>query len=182
MRARCDPSPRLFLTILKSREQGSPRLGLTPGERRGILSLTRIWGASLRRVPKHPTRRRRRERSKTPGSIRVLIADDHRLFLDGITGLLKRRGFAVVGVAADGEEAVAAARATQPDVALLDVAMPKVSGLDATRALLTDSPGTAVVLVTGRDDQAIVLEGMALGVRGFVFKSVATEELVDAIR
>jgi DNA-binding NarL/FixJ family response regulator len=112
----------------------------------------------------------------------VLIADDHRLFLDGISGLLKRRGFDIVGVAADGEEAVAVARATQPDVALLDVAMPKRSGLDATRALLVEAPGTAVVLVTGRDDQAVVLQGMALGVRGFVVKSGVTEELVDAIR
>src|SRR2546425_2868332 len=98
----------------------------------------------VRRVSKHPTRRRPPGGDELRRLIRVLIADDHRLFLDGITGLLKQRGFAVVGVAVDGDEAVAVARATQPDVALLDVAMPKRSGLDAARALLTDSPGTAV--------------------------------------
>jgi DNA-binding NarL/FixJ family response regulator len=135
----------------------------------------------LRRVP------RRRSRKRPPGGgtsrrpIRVLIADDHRLFLEGVTGLLKRQGFTIVGVAVDGDEAVTVACATQPDVALLDVAMPKRSGLDVARALLTDSPGTAVVLMTGQEDQAIVLEGMTLGVRGFVVKTVATEELVDAI-
>jgi DNA-binding NarL/FixJ family response regulator len=135
----------------------------------------------LRRVPKHPTRKRSAGGGESRGSIRVLIADDHRLFLDGITGLLQRQGFTIVGVAVDGEEAVALARATQPDVALLDVAMPKRSGLDVARALLTDSPSTAVVLVTGGEDQAAVLEGMALGVRGFLVKSVATEELVEAV-
>src|SRR5438045_3604666 len=86
---------------------------------------------------------------------------------------------ALPSITAPGPSSPPAKRATSAPV---DVAMPKRSGLDATRALPTECPGRAVVLVTGRDDQAVVLEGMALGVRGFVVKSVAPEEFVDAIR
>jgi DNA-binding NarL/FixJ family response regulator len=116
------------------------------------------------------------------GGLRVVIADDHRMFLDAVSRLLTRRGFAVVGVAADGEEAVRIVTATQPDVAILDLIMPSLNGLDAARALLTTASETAVVLVTGSGDLGFVLEGMTLGVRGFVVKTAAVEELFDAVK
>ncbi len=115
-------------------------------------------------------------------AICVVLADDHLLFREATRGLLQRHGFAVVGVASDGEEAVRVSRATRPHVVVLDVVMPKLSGLAAARELLAGAPETAVVLVTGSADLGFVLEGMALGVRGFVVKTAAPDELFGAIR
>jgi DNA-binding NarL/FixJ family response regulator len=120
--------------------------------------------------------------SKRRRSYRVLVADDHRLFLAAVHGLLERRGFQVVALATDGQEAVRLAEATRPDVAVLDVIMPTLGGLDVVRRLHHVSPRTGVVLVTGGIDLGFALEGMALGVRGFVVKSAAPQELFDAIR
>jgi len=119
------------------------------------------------------TRRRR---------IRVVIADDEVLVLEAMRALLQRRGFAVVGLARDGDEAVRVAHVTRPDVVVLDVVMPKRNGLDAARMLLTASPTSALVLLTGRADHGFVLEGMTLGVHGFVEKGAAAAELVAAIQ
>ena len=124
------------------------------------------------------------QRSPRPGRapaqaaprLRVVIADDHRILVDALRSALTRRGLDVVGVALDG---TAAAR---PDVAILDVLMPKVGGLDAARDAITRAPDTAVVLITGGGDLGFVLEGMAIGVRGFVVKSAAIEELQAAIK
>jgi len=114
--------------------------------------------------------------------VRVVIADDHRMFLEAVSRLLTRRGFAIVGLAPDGEEAVGIIAKTLPDVAVLDLIMPKLDGLDTARALLTRAPRTAVVLLTGSGDLGFVLEGMTLGVRGFVTKTAAIEELFDAVK
>ena len=112
----------------------------------------------------------------------MVVADDHLLFLEAIGTLLTQRGFAVVGLARDGEEAVRVARATRPDVVVLDALMPKRSGLDAARGLLNDTRLPAVVLVTGAANHDLVMEGMALGVHGFVDKAAAAVELFDAIQ
>ena len=114
--------------------------------------------------------------------LRLVVADDHKILLEAVRAFLTRRGFAVVGVALDGAEAVRVAAETRPDVAVIDLVMPRLHGLDVTRALLTKSPKTAVVLLTGSGDLGFVLEGMTLGVRGFVVKNSALEELCDAIK
>ena len=126
----------------------------------------------MRRILKQRPRRR----------LRVLIADDHRLFLEAIHRLLRRHGFKVVALASDGPEAVRLAQTTRPDIAVLDVMMPTLGGMDVTRRLLDVAPDTGVVLVTGGTDLRFVLEGMTLGVRGFVVKTAPAEEFFDAIR
>ena len=124
----------------------------------------------------------RRQSSRARQSIRVLIADDHHLFLEAIHRLLEHHRFEVVAVAADGPDAVRLAQDTRPDVAVLDVLMPTLGGLDVARQLIGVTPNTHVVLVTGSSDLGFVLEGMALGVRGFVVKTGVASELFDAIR
>ena len=114
--------------------------------------------------------------------VRLMIADDHQMFLEAMKVLLARRGFLVVGVASDGEEALRVVNATRPDVAILDVLMPKLSGLDAARQLLRAAPNTAVVLLTGSGDLGFVFEGMMLGVRGFVVKTAAIDDLVNCVK
>jgi len=125
---------------------------------------------------------RRRPPGRVHRPIRVVIADDEALVLEGMRALLERSGFAVVGVARDGDEAVRVAQVTRPDVVVLDVVMPKRNGLDAARVLLTASATSALVLMTGRADHGFVLEGMTLGVHGFVEKGGAAAELVAAIQ
>lgn len=87
-----------------------------------------------------------------------------------------------MGLATDGEEAVRLGRAKRPDVAVLDLLMPKLTGLDVARMLLTATPATVVVLVTGSADLGFVLEAMTLGVRGFVVKTSAADELFEAVK
>jgi two-component system, NarL family, nitrate/nitrite response regulator NarL len=115
--------------------------------------------------------------------IRVAIADDHPILREGLRRLLEDEGgFEVVGQASDGLEAVRLARETQPDVLLLDLAMPRASGLDALRELSASGAGPKVLLLTVAIDDAQVMEALELGARGVVLKEAATELLFKAIR
>ena len=113
---------------------------------------------------------------------RLLIADDHQLFRDGIKALLPPGEFEVVAESADGQETIRLARRLQPDVALLDVSMPSLNGVDAARELLRVSPGSRVVLLTMHKDNAYLVEALRAGVRGYVLKSQPTAELLHALR
>ncbi len=115
---------------------------------------------------------------------RVLIADDQALVRDGFRMILEAEdGFEVVGEAADGLEAVLAARETGPDVILMDVRMPSVDGLEATRKLLERGESTARVLIlTTFDLDEYVYDALRAGASGFLLKDTPPEELVDAIR
>jgi DNA-binding NarL/FixJ family response regulator len=115
---------------------------------------------------------------------RVLIADDQALVRDGFRMILEaEEGFEIVGEAADGLEAVLAARETSPDVILMDVRMPKVDGLEATRKLLERSETAARVLIlTTFDLDEYVYEALRAGASGFLLKDTPPEELVEAIR
>lgn len=111
----------------------------------------------------------------------VLLADDHNLVREGVRALLERENFDVVAEAADGQEAVRLAESTQPDIAVLDVAMPLLNGIDAGREILRVSPKTRFLLLTAHTEEHHVLEALRAGARGCVTKTQAAEQLVHAI-
>jgi DNA-binding NarL/FixJ family response regulator len=112
----------------------------------------------------------------------VLIADDHPLIRQGLKTLLEQHGFTVVGEAADGREATQLAQELEPDVAVLDLAMPLLNGLDAAREIIRASRRTKAILVTVHTADQYVLEALQAGIRGYVLKSQATAQLVQAIQ
>ncbi len=118
------------------------------------------------------------------GHIRVLIADDQTLVRNGLRMVLEiEPDLELVGEAADGLEAVRLARDTEPDVVLMDVRMPTMDGIEATRRLLGGGPGpTRVLILTTFDLDEYVYEALHAGASGFVLKDIPPEELVEAIR
>lgn len=116
-------------------------------------------------------------------SIRVVIADDHPVFRDGLRGILASvEDVEVVGEAATGEEAVAAVNTHQPDVVVMDLHMPDLNGIEATRRILHDSPHVGVVVLTMFEDDASVFAAMRAGARGYLLKGADKEEIVRAIQ
>ena len=116
-------------------------------------------------------------------SIQVLIADDHELFRDGLrTLLLAASDMRLVGEAETGEEAIALAAQWQPDVVLMDIQMPGINGMDATRQIVNTSPHIAVLMVTMFDDDHSVFTAMRAGARGYVLKGAKHEDMLRAIR
>jgi two-component system, NarL family, nitrate/nitrite response regulator NarL len=116
------------------------------------------------------------------GRIRLLIADDERLFREGLRVLLETEpGFEVVGYAADGAETIQLAKQLNPDVLLLDVAMPRMGGLDTLRALKVNRVQVKTILVTGSIDRTEVLNALQLGAHGVVLKGAAPELLFKSI-
>ncbi len=114
--------------------------------------------------------------------IRVLLADDHTLFRKGIRIILEQmEDVKVEGEAASGQEAVALAQELVPDVILMDIKMPEISGIEATREILQENPHIGVILVTMFDDPESVFAGMRAGARGYVLKEAEPEELRRAI-
>jgi DNA-binding NarL/FixJ family response regulator len=114
------------------------------------------------------------------GRVRIAIADDHHMFREGLRRLLESEArFAVVAEAADGVDAIRIARETTPDVLLLDVAMPRLGGVEALASLPTDS--TKVLLLTAGIDPNDLLRAIQLGARGVVLKESATRLLIDGI-
>ena len=114
--------------------------------------------------------------------MRVLIADDHALFRDGVRSLLEARGVEVVGEAANGQAAVDAARRLAPDVVLMDLRMPGLSGLDMLRSLSASQSKCRSVLLTAIVRDSEVMEAVKLGVRGIVLKESAPEVLIECVR
>jgi DNA-binding NarL/FixJ family response regulator len=113
---------------------------------------------------------------------RILLADDHRIIRGGLRALLEIEGFAVVGEASNGHEAVRLTRTLRPAVSVLDVTMPQLNGLDAARAIRQASPTTRTVLLTMHAEDRDVCEALEAGVRGYVLYSQASADLVQAIR
>jgi two-component system NarL family response regulator len=115
--------------------------------------------------------------------IRVLIVDDHALFRRGIAMVLEQeKDFELVGEAGDGAEAVQIAQDTLPDVVLMDVRMPKRSGIEATSAIKEVSPTTKILILTVSDEEADLYDAIKAGASGYLLKEVAIEEVVSAIR
>jgi len=113
----------------------------------------------------------------------VLIADDHQFFRDGVRALLDaQHDMECVGEAATGEEAVRLSAEVQPDVVLMDVQMPGISGVDATRQIVSNSPQIRVLVVTMFEDDSLVFAAMRAGARGYLLKGARHEDMVRAIR
>jgi DNA-binding NarL/FixJ family response regulator len=113
--------------------------------------------------------------------MRVLVADDHSLFRDGITSLLEAAGFDVVGQVGDGQAAVEAALHLCPDLVLLDIAMPQLSGLEALRLIKAELPETQVVMLTVSDDDANLFEAVESGALGYLLKDLDADEFFEML-
>jgi DNA-binding NarL/FixJ family response regulator len=115
--------------------------------------------------------------------MRVLIADDHGVVRGGLRLLLDRQAdMEVVGEASDGAAAVAETLATRPDLAILDVAMPRLTGIQATREIKAHAPEVDVLILSMHDDERYLFEALKAGASGYVLKSEADHDLVDAVR
>jgi len=115
--------------------------------------------------------------------IRVLLADDHALVREGTRRLLETENdVEVVAEAASGEEAVEATKRLHPDIAIMDIAMPGMGGIEATRAIKVSCPETAVLVLSAYDDEPYLMKLLEVGAAGFLLKSVHGRELVSAIR
>ena len=115
-------------------------------------------------------------------SLTILLADDHNIVRQGIRAILERESFEVVAEATDGRDAVAQAEKKRPDVAILDIAMPLLNGVDAAREIMRASPGTRTILLTIHEENQYVVEALRAGVTGYIVKTKAAEDLVKAIR
>src|SRR5215218_9818150 len=121
--------------------------------------------------------------AKQDKKIRVLVADDQRLVRDGIASLLSiQEGIEVVGTASNGEEAVGQALALGPDVTLMDIRMPIMDGVEATRRIRRELPGGQVLMLTTFDDEEYVLDALKAGACGYLLKDIPAHDLASAIR
>jgi DNA-binding NarL/FixJ family response regulator len=109
--------------------------------------------------------------------MRVLIADDHALFRDGLRSLLEARGVDVIAEAKDGGEAIALARLHRPDIVLMDLMMPVTNGLAATRLISVEMPSVRVVVLTASEDDADLFEAVKSGAQGYLSKNLEAQEL-----
>lgn len=114
--------------------------------------------------------------------MRVLVADDHSLFRDGIVSLLEAAGFEVVGQVGDGREALTETRRLNPDVVLLDISMPEMNGLEALKLLREESPDVHVVMLTVSENDADLLETIQAGASGYLLKSLSAEAFVELLK
>jgi DNA-binding NarL/FixJ family response regulator len=114
--------------------------------------------------------------------VRVLLADDHQIVRQSLKALLERDGFQVVGEASNGHEAVRLASTLEPEIAVLDIAMPLMNGLDAAHELRHSSPKTKTILLTRHDEDQYVIAALRAGVRGYVLKTQAATDLIHAIQ
>jgi len=113
--------------------------------------------------------------------VRVLLADDHPLVIEGLRNILEAHGIQVVGVARDGLEALALARAVRPDVVLMDVRMPRCDGLTATRLIKAELPDVRIVILTVSADESDLFEAVKSGAHGYLLKNMEADALIEAL-
>ena len=109
--------------------------------------------------------------------MRIVLADDHALFRDGVAALLDAWGHEVVGLASDGDEVVVLAERLEPDVILMDVRMPRTSGLEATRRIAASRPGIAIVMLTMSEEEDDLFQAIKAGARGYLLKNLEAHQL-----
>jgi len=115
--------------------------------------------------------------------IRIMLADDHTIMRNGLRLVLEQEtDFAVVGEAANGREAIEVASRENPDVAVIDVAMPILNGIEATKRITADHPRTAVVILSMHSDEAYIVKALKAGARAYLLKDSADTDLIQAVR
>jgi DNA-binding NarL/FixJ family response regulator len=122
------------------------------------------------------------EASPGPARTRVMVVDDHPMWRDAVARDLAGAGFEVVATAADGAEALRRVPAARPDVLVLDLQLPQVSGVEVARQVLAGRPAPRVLVLSASGEQADVLEAVKAGATGYLVKSASREELLDAVR
>ena len=122
------------------------------------------------------------DESPGSGALRVVVVDDHTFYRDGLVGLLEESGLVVVADVATGEAVLGAVGETQPDAVVMDLSMPGLGGIEATRLLSEVHPSTPVVMLTVSQEEEDVLAGLLAGARGFVLKDGPVEDVVKAVR
>jgi two-component system response regulator NreC len=115
-------------------------------------------------------------------SVKVLVADDHQILREGLVTLLAKAGMTVVGEAADGRTVVRLARELKPHVVIMDIAMPELNGIEATRQIVADVPGIKIIALSMHADKHFVRGMLQAGASGYLLKHCASQELVQAIR
>ncbi len=115
-------------------------------------------------------------------AIRVLLADDHRMLREGLRRSLTDEGFDVVGEADNGEQAVRQVAELSPDVVLMDVSMPEMDGVEATRAIRSTDTATRVIMLTMHADKEVLAEAIRAGATGYLVKDCSIEEIAEAVR
>ena len=115
-------------------------------------------------------------------TIRVLLADDHRMLREGLRRSLTEEGFDIVGEAENGEQAVRMVAELQPDVVLMDVSMPEMDGVEATRLIGGSFTATQVIMLTMHADKEVLADAIRAGASGYLVKDCSTEEIAEAIR
>ncbi|HWY44533.1 MAG TPA: response regulator transcription factor [Candidatus Sulfotelmatobacter sp.] len=114
--------------------------------------------------------------------IRIVLADDHVLVRQSLKSLLEREGFQVVAEASDGQQALRDVASLQPDVAIMDISMPTINGLNAAREMSRSSPKTKTILLTQHDESQYIREALEVGVKGYVLKNQVANDLLVAIQ
>jgi two-component system, NarL family, response regulator NreC len=115
--------------------------------------------------------------------IRILLVDDHTVLRDGLRALLEKQAdMAVVGEAADGRDSVRLAEEQSPDVVIMDIAMPNMNGIEATRRILAANPRIGVVILSMHQDESYVLRSLKAGAKGYLLKDSLRSDVIDAIR
>lgn len=115
-------------------------------------------------------------------SVRVLVADDHQILREGLVTLLAKAGLTVVGEAADGRTVVRLARELKPNVVIMDIAMPELNGIEATRQIVSEAPNIRIIALSMHADKHFVRGMLQAGASGYLLKHCASQELVQAIR
>jgi two-component system response regulator NreC len=115
-------------------------------------------------------------------AIRVVLADDHALVRQGLKSLLEREGFQIIAEASNGQEAVRHVQSLNPDIAVMDISMPILNGLEAARQIMLSSPQAKTILLTQHADEQYLAAALEVGVRGYVLKTQIANELIQALR
>ena len=117
------------------------------------------------------------------GKLKILLADDHQLFREGLARILNTQpDFNIVGEAADGLEAVVKARKLKPDLIIMDVSMPRLDGVEATRQIKQESPDVTIVMLTVRDEDEKLFEAIKSGAQGYLLKTIRSRDLLAMLR